>query len=195
MLFSSMIFLWIFLPVIILIYYIVPVKWKNAVLLLASLFFYFWGETTYILLLLISVTFNFVCGRILEKHRNAVWMFVCIMVNIGLLGYFKYFNLALRVVNKISGRELLALREILLPLGISFYTFQILSYVIDVYRGEIKAQRSYGKLLLYVSFFPQLIAGPIVKYKDVENQIGLRVHSRDKLTYGIRRFEWGASCC
>ena len=153
MLFSSMIFLWIFLPVIILIYYIVPVKWKNAVLLLASLFFYFWGETTYILLLLISVTFNFVCGRILEKHRNAVWMFVCIMVNIGLLGYFKYFNLALRVVNKISGRELLALREILLPLGISFYTFQILSYVIDVYRGEIKAQRSYGKLLLYVSFF------------------------------------------
>lgn len=191
MLFSSMIFLWIFLPVIILIYYIVPVKWKNAVLLLASLFFYFWGETTYILLLLISVTFNFVCGWILEKHRNAVWMFVCIMVNIGLLGYFKYFNLALRVVNKISGRELLALREILLPLGISFYTFQILSYVIDVYRGEIKAQRSYGKLLLYVSFFPQLIAGPIVKYKDVENQIGLRVHSRDKLTYGIRRFIYG----
>ncbi len=191
MLFSSMIFLWIFLPLILLFYYIVPNHWKNAVLLLASLIFYSWGEPKYVLLMIFSVTYNYFCGLLLEKHRKWFLLAVCVLVNLGVLGYFKYFNLAVRVLNMACGQERLGFREIVLPLGISFYTFQILSYVIDVYRGEIKAQKHYGRLMLYVAFFPQLIAGPIVKYKDIEHQMGRRVHSDEKTFYGIRRFVYG----
>ncbi len=191
MLFSSMIFLWIFLPLVMLLYRIVPKPWKNGVLLFASLIFYSWGEPKYVLLLIFSVTCNYFFGRILEEHRHWLLLAACVLVNLGMLGYFKYFNLSVRVLNMLCGREVLGFREIVLPLGISFYTFQILSYVIDVYRGEIKAQKHYGRLMLYVSFFPQLIAGPIVKYKDIADQIGGREHSEEKIFYGIRRFIYG----
>ena len=189
-----MIFLWIFLPAVLITYYLCPQKFRNILLVLFSLLFYAWGEPKYIVLMLVSVTINYVSGILLEDYpaRKKQVLTACITANLLLLGYFKYFNFAVDTANKIldvfhSG-EAFPAREIALPIGISFYTFQALSYVVDVYRGEVKAQRSYLDMLLYVSFFPQLIAGPIVKYHDVEKQIHCRTVTVEKFAYGIRRF-------
>lgn len=191
-----MTFLWIFLPAVLVTYFICPERFRNLLLVLFSLFFYAWGEPKYILLMLLSVTVNYVSGILLEKYpgRKKLVLFTCVAVNLFLLGYFKYFNFAAETWNRIltvfhsAGAP--AAKEIALPIGISFYTFQALSYVGDVYRGEVKAQKNYLHMLLYISFFPQLIAGPIVKYHDVEQQINCRRITPDKFAYGIRRF-----CC
>ena len=196
MVFSSMVFLWIFLPAILAAYFICPGKGRNLLLVLFSLVFYAWGEPVYILLMLFSVIINFVSGICLERFpdRKKIILAVCILANLSLLGYFKYFNFAVRLINRLfsaAGISLLSAREIALPVGISFYTFQALSYVIDVYRGEVKSQRNFLHMLLYISFFPQLIAGPIVKYHDIEEQISSRVVTADKFASGVCRFICG----
>ena len=194
MLFSSLVFVWLFLPAVFLLYKIMPgIGAKNALLLLASLLFYGWGEPTYIILMLASVTINWLSGLAvngLKKGRGAA-LAVSVAVNLGLLGYFKYFDFLASAVNALTGGGTIALRDIALPLGISFYTFQALSYVIDLYRGEIKVQKNWFTLTLYVSFFPQLIAGPIVRYADVETALRSRTQTVDEITYGIRRFLYG----
>ncbi|WP_373216497.1 MBOAT family protein [Ruminococcus sp. 5_1_39BFAA] len=196
MVFSSMIFLWIFLPAVLITYFICPQRFRNLLLVLFSLLFYAWGEPKYIILMLISVTINYVSGILLEKYPEGkkLVFITCVAANLLLLGYFKYFNFAADTWNKIltmfHSTSTFTPKEIALPIGISFYTFQALSYVADVYRGEVKAQKNYLHMLLYISFFPQLIAGPIVKYHDVEQQINFRSITLDKFTCGVRRF-----CC
>lgn len=191
MLFSSMFFMWIFLPITLIIYWISPKKAKNYILLIASLIFYAWGEPLYIFLMLFVVLVDFILAYQIEKKRSKLLLILSVCFNIGILGYFKYLNFFVFNINRILPEPLLSVKEIALPLGISFYIFQSLSYVIDVYRGDCKAQKNFSKLLLYISFFPQLIAGPIVKYHDIENQIENRICSIDKTAYGIRRFIFG----
>lgn len=191
MLFSSMLFLWGFLPLLLILYFVAPQKVKNWILLLASLVFYAWGEPKYIILMLLMVLVNYLFARLIHWKNNKWFLVLCIVVNLGLLGYFKYFNFAVQTINRLAGTGILETRDIALPLGISFYTFQVLSYVIDVYRKEINVQKNFFKLLLYVSFFPQLIAGPIVRYKDIEEQIDHRTVTEEKLAYGVKRFIYG----
>lgn len=191
MLFSSMFFMWIFLPITLIIYWISPKKAKNYILLIASLIFYAWGEPLYIFLMLFVVLVDFILAYQIEKKRSKLLLILSVCFNIGILGYFKYLNFFVFNINRILPEPLLSVKEIALPLGISFYIFQSLSYVIDVYRSDCKAQKNFSKLLLYISFFPQLIAGPIVKYHDIENQIENRICSIDKTAYGIRRFIFG----
>lgn len=195
MVFSSMIFLWIFLPLVLLIYYVSPQKFRNGVLIFFSLLFYTWGEPRYILLMLFSVTMNYVGGIFIEKYpvKRGRILGVTVTGNLLLLGYFKYFNFILELVRNLffQGEEHIAFPEIALPIGISFYTFQALSYIIDVYRGETEAQHNYGNMLLYISFFPQLVAGPIVKYQDMNRQILKRTVTFEKFAAGVMRFTWG----
>lgn len=193
MVFSSMIFLWLFLPIVLVLYFISNNKFKNIILLISSLIFYAWGEPKYIILMIISVLINYVYGILIDKYRkyDKKILFLAIITNLGLLGYFKYFNFFSSNINKVFGREMLELKEIILPIGISFYTFQILSYVIDLYRKEIKVQKNILNLALYVSFFPQLIAGPIVKYKDVEEEINERSVNLELFASGVRKFVYG----
>lgn len=141
--------------------------------------------------MLFVVLVDFILAYQIEKKRSKLLLILSVCFNIGILGYFKYLNFFVFNINRILPEPLLSVKEIALPLGISFYIFQSLSYVIDVYRGDCKAQKNFSKLLLYISFFPQLIAGPIVKYHDIENQIENRICSIDKTAYGIRRFIFG----
>ena len=196
MLFSSLVFIQYFLPIVAILYFAVRnLKVKNGVLLAGSIFFYAWGEPKYVILMLISIGINYVFGLWMEKYEGKSlrrWLLaLCVLINLGLLGYFKYFNFFFRILSAVAGREILAPREIALPIGISFYTFQALSYVLDVYRGQNRAQKNPWYLALYISFFPQLIAGPIVKYHDIEEQIGKRTVSLQKAAYGIKRFTYG----
>lgn len=196
MLFSSLVFIWFFLPAVFFLYHMTPWKsGKNLVLLAASLLFYAWGEPKYILLMLFSIAVNYLFGMALGKTEARSWrkglLFFCIAVNLGLLGYFKYFNFFIELVNLALISRQIAFRDISLPIGISFYTFQALSYVMDVYRGDISVQKNPLYLALYISFFPQLIAGPIVKYHDIEAQIEIRTATLDKQAYGIKRFSYG----
>ncbi len=167
---------------------------ENFVLLSASLIFYAWGEPFYIFLLLFSVLMNYVFGRLLEAERPRFrkWILACgVLSNLGLLAFFKYFNFFAGYINRFLGQDAVPLSEFTLPLGISFYTFQAMSYVIDVYRKEVTAQRNFFSLLLYISLFPQLVAGPIVKYKDIEEQIKYRTKTDAKRAYGVKRFIYG----
>ena len=192
MVFSSPVFLWIFLPVIFIAYHIVPGRAKNILLLIGSLVFYAWGEPRYILLMLFSIGINYFLGLLMEKFskRKKLILILDILINLALLGYFKYFNFLTGILSSLFGAVIPA-REIALPIGISFYTFQILSYIIDLYRGQYKAQRNIINLALYISFFPQLIAGPIVKYRDIDEQLSSRVCTGEKTAEGIRRFIYG----
>ena len=194
MLFSSVPFLFYFLPAALLIYFAAPRQLKNAVLLLASLFFYAWGEPKYMLLMLVSIVQGYGFGLLIEKHRgqkaSKVFLTLSILVSLGLLGYFKYADFFLSSVNAVTGLSL-PLLKLSLPIGISFYTFQVLSYVIDVYRGETAAQRNFIDLTAYVSLFPQLIAGPIVRYSDVAAELKSRTHSVSAAAEGVRRFTVG----
>ena len=196
MLFSSIPFLYYFLPIVLLIYLITPKMLKNTVLLLSSLFFYGWGEIRYVALMLAVIGLGYLFGLLIEKNRgNGLdkWFVVLsVTTDILILGYFKYADFFLNNVNKMTGMSL-PLLKIALPIGISFFTFQILSYTIDVYRGDVKAQKNPFTLAAYVSMFPQLIAGPIVRYADVEVQLKSRTHSIEQIAEGIRRFVIGLS--
>ena len=198
MVFSSLTFICIFLPVVFLLYYIVPsIHLKNALLIIASLLFYAYGEPVYVVLMVISTVLNYIFGLLLkgdgEKTVGRKFiLFLAVIVNLGLLGVFKYADMAVSTVNQLAHMGL-KLPGLDLPIGISFYTFQAMSYVIDVYRGQTKAQKNYFKVLLYISFFPQLIAGPIVKYHDIEEQISGRKPTTEQVGFGMRRFILGLS--
>ncbi len=210
MLFSSITFLWFFLPLVFLVHLVLPKKLKNVFLLIASFLFYSWGEPVYILLMLTSIVVNYVFALCIQGSRNRynsegaedggtklfrerLFLVLAILFNIGLLWYFKYYQTFSVGVNALFRIEVLPIKEIVLPLGISFYTFQILSYVIDVYRRECKVQHNLIHFALYVSFFPQLVAGPIVKYKDIARQIESRKLNETHIAYGIKRFIYGLS--
>ncbi len=194
MLFSSIPFLYYFLPCVLLLYFLTPKKLKNSVLLLSSLVFYAWGEPIYVLLMIFSVVSGYILGLLIEKFREKrlgkVFLIVSVVISLGLLGYFKYADFFIANFNAVFGLSVPLLR-IALPIGISFYTFQLLSYTIDVYRGTVAAQRNFITLAAYIALFPQLIAGPIVRYADVAAQLTSRTHSFDKIALGIRRFVLG----
>ena len=194
MLFSSIPFLYYFLPCVLLLYFLAPKKLKNAVLLLSSLVFYAWGEPIYVLLMISSVVSGYILGLLIEKFRakplGSVFLIASVVISLGLLVYFKYADFFIANFNAVFGLSVPLLR-IALPIGISFYTFQLLSYTIDVYRGTVAAQRNFITLAAYIALFPQLIAGPIVRYADVAAQLTSRTHSFDKIALGIRRFVLG----
>ena len=192
MVFSSLEFICVFLPVVFLIYCILPgIRLKNALLIVASLLFYTYGEPRYVLLMIFSAAFNYVSARVMMALHQKKWvLFANVVVNLGLLAFFKYTAFFIDTWNQIFGTQL-KVWEIELPIGISFFTFQALSYVVDVYRRTVPVQKSFWKVLLYISFFPQLIAGPIVKYKDINEQIKSRIVTSEKLAEGIRRFIYG----
>ena len=175
MLFSSITFLFVFLPVVLAVYFLVPYRFKNLVMLIASLFFYAWGEPVYVILMILSICLNYVCGLDIaeksedqKKKRNS--LIFAVVFNLLILGFFKYYGFLMESVNAVFPFEI-PYRELPLPIGISFYTFQALSYIIDVYRGEVKPQKKLLYFALYISMFPQLIAGPIVRYVDIEEQL------------------------
>jgi len=192
MVFSSMTFLWIFLPIVLIGNWIIPKKISNVFLLIFSLLFYAWGESIYILLMLVSIFINWIFGLLIERYKAKKFLLaIDIAINLGILGCFKYANMLVQTVNRIAGSDVLSHMNIALPIGISFFTFQAISYIVDLYRGHYKAQKNILNLALYISFFPQLIAGPIVKYKDIDDQIENRTMSVEKTAEGIRRFIYG----
>lgn len=197
MLFSSLTFVWFFLPALALIYYLAPGrKLKNAVLLIASLLFYSWGEPRYVALVLLSILFNYLFGLAIgraggRKGLRRAALAVCVGANLCLLGYFKYFNFFLELAYTVLGKEGFTPRNIALPIGISFYTFQAVSYIADIYRGVKPVQKNIFRLALYISLFPQILSGPIVKYNELEPQIEGRRESISMHAYGIRRFVYG----
>lgn len=197
MLFSSVSFLYYFLPIVLIIYFAVPTKLKNAVLFISSLVFYGWGEPKFLIFMLISITQGFVAAKLIEKYRKKekaarAVLIISAVLSLGLLGYCKYADFFIKNFNAVTGLSVPFLK-IALPIGISFYTFQILSYVIDVYRGDVKAQKSFISLGAYVAMFPQLIAGPIVRYSDIAKQLESRTHTLNGTAYGILRFCIGLS--
>ena len=194
MLFSSITFLYYFLPCVLVLYFLVPRQFKNFILLISSLFFYAWGEPKLVFLMMITILVGYVLGILTEKHckYKKVYLVFAILFSLGTLGYFKYADFFITNFNATTGLSVPLLR-IALPIGISFYTFQILSYNIDVYWGNVKAQKNILHLATYITMFPQLIAGPIVRYKDVALQLENRTHSIDKIGLGVRRFILGLS--
>ena len=192
MLFSSIVFLFTFLPAVVILYYLVPVRFRNVILLLASLVFYAWGEPVYLFLMLLSILFNYFSGldiaRNLQDKRAAKRSLVFnLIINLAVLGFFKYEGFVLDTLNGILPVHI-SYHALPLPIGISFYTFQILSYIIDVYRGNVKVQTNLPNFALYVTMFPQLIAGPIVQYADVDEQLASREVSRTKFGEGSMYF-------
>lgn len=190
MLFTSISFLYYFLPIVIILYFIVPKKFKNFILFLSSIFFYFCGEPIYTFLMIGEIFIAYVGARYLEKHRKKSILVSLLAIHIGALGLFKYSDFTINNINQIFGSKI-PLLKLALPIGISFYTFQIISYVVDVYRGKVKAQKSFLKLATYVSLFPQLIAGPIVRYETIEKELDNRTSNFENFAYGVRRFVVG----
>ena len=191
MLFSSIPFLYYFLPAVWIVYFLVPDRWKNAVLLLSSLVFYGWGEPKLLLLMVFTIVLFYLCGLAIgsaeRKQRKKFWLAVSIVISVTLLGLFKYADFFISSVNAVTGLSL-PLLKLALPVGISFYTFQCLSYTIDVYRGQVPPQKNPISFGAYVALFPQLIAGPIVRYVDVARELEHRTHSWNDLALGLRRF-------
>ena len=194
MVFSSIPFLYFFLPAVLLCYVIAPRKIKNLVLLVFSLLFYWWGEPKYALVMVFTITFCYFAGIIIEKRRNdpkgKLLLTVSVAVPLGLLALFKYADFLLGSINSLTGADI-PLLGLALPIGISFYTFQALSYLVDVYRGDVPAQRNFISLATYITLFPQLIAGPIVRYTTVAEDLSQRTHSLERVSSGIRRFTVG----
>ena len=195
MLFSSIPFLYYFLPAVIFLYFIVPFKLKNLILMLVSLFFYAWGEPIYVFLMVGVSLIGYVFGFLIDKYRenkglSKLFMFISLIGSFSILAIFKYADFFIENVNTIFNSNI-ALLKLALPIGISFYTFQIASYTIDLYWGNIKLQKSFVKFMTYVSMFPQLIAGPIVRYSDIEKEIDDRKITREDISYGVRRFTLG----
>ena len=194
MLFSSIPFLYYFLPGVLILYFIAPKKLKNTVLMLSSLVFYGWGEPKYVFLMMASIVIGYVAGVLIEafsqKKLSKVALWASVLINLGFLGYFKYSDFFIENFNMMTGLSVPLLR-VALPIGISFYTFQILSYTVDVYRGNVPAQKNIINLAAYITMFPQLIAGPIVRYSDIEKNLTERTHSVESFATGIRRFILG----
>ncbi|MCD8156730.1 MAG: MBOAT family protein [Clostridiales bacterium] len=192
MLFSSITFLFYFLPVTLLLYYLLPSKCRNILLLVASLIFYAWGEPVYIILMLLSIAFNYVGGLDIaqksgDRRLARRSLALSLAVNLALLGVFKYFTFFTDTLSRVLPFDLPSV-ELPLPIGISFYTFQAISYLIDVYRGNAEVQKNPIHFALYISMFPQLIAGPIVRYSEIENQLQRRKLSLEQFGYGARLF-------
>ena len=194
MVFSSLLFLFYFLPAVILIYFIIPGKFKNFWLLVASLFFYAWGEPVYALLMIAVILLNYFHGLLIQRLKNSgrlktarFALVLCVALNLGALGFFKYADFIIRNINHIPGISI-PLVGVALPIGVSFFTFQALSYTIDVYRGDVNAQNNLVAFGTFVALFPQLIAGPIIQYKTIDQQLIHREHSFDKFGDGVRRF-------
>ena len=195
MLFSSIPFLYWFLPCVVLLYFAAPRRLKNTVLLLSSLFFYGWGEPVYVLWMLLAIVMAYLSGLMIERFRSTLrlaraFLVLSVSFSLAMLGYFKYADFFIRNFNAVTGLSVPLLR-MALPIGISFYTFQILSYTVDVYRGAVFAQKNFIDLAAYVALFPQLIAGPIVRYADVAAQLKERRHTPEKTALGMRRFLLG----
>ncbi len=195
MVFSSILFLFKFLPIAFLIYYVTPKKLKNLVILIASLLFYAWGEPKYIVIMFASIFVDFIVGVMIEKNRDKkavtkIWLGVSICFNLGMLMFFKYTNFFIENFNAVVGSEIEHL-AITLPLGISFYTFQTMSYSIDVYKNKVKAERNIINFGAFVCLFPQLIAGPIVKYTDISTELKSRSMNLSQIEDGIRLFIMG----
>ncbi|MBQ7726801.1 MAG: MBOAT family protein, partial [Clostridia bacterium] len=195
MVFSSTVFLFLFLPFTAAVYFLLPARFRNFFLFAASLLFYAWGEPRYIFIMLFSTVFDYANGLLLERWddrpcRRQVILILSVVVNIGLLCFFKYTDFAIQTFNDLSGFSVAAL-GIALPVGISFYTFQTLSYTIDVYRRQVKAQHNLIDFGMYISMFPQLIAGPIVRYIDNESQLKNREYRATQAADGIFRFTAG----
>ena len=195
MVFSSLTFLFIFLPITILLYYVVPVRFRNLMILVASLLFYSWGEPVYIILLLLSVVFNYLCGLDIDEYYKSRALakrklIFAVVVNVAILVFFKYYGFLIETINGIFSVSI-PVRVLPLPIGISFFTFQALSYLTDIYRGKVVAQRKFINFALYLSMFPQLIAGPIVRYADIEDQLEHREHSSEKFSSGCVLFITG----
>ena len=196
MVFSSLIFLVIFLPITLLVYYIAPTKLRNLWLLIVSLIFYSWGEPVYILLMLFSILLNYVSGLAIsgvaeeKTGLRKLFLVISVAINVGLLFVFKYADFTIGTYNFIFGKNV-HLLHIALPIGISFYTFQAMSYVIDVYRKKVQGNKNIINFATYITMFPQLIAGPIVRYKTVEKQLRDRKCTVDDFYQGIIRFTIG----
>jgi alginate O-acetyltransferase complex protein AlgI len=195
MLFSSLLFLFVFLPAVLALYYISPWRIKNLILFISSLIFYAWGEPVYIIIMLLSTITDYSFGLLLSRPKlNAVqrkWIVVCsVIVNLGLLSYFKYADFLIMNVNELLGTHI-PLTDLPLPIGISFYTFQSMSYIIDVYRGTAKAQRNWIDFGTFVALFPQLVAGPIIQYNTIAEQLRERSMNMEKFAEGVRRFTIG----
>ena len=194
MIFSSIPFLYYFLPAVLAVYFLTPRRGKNAVLLLSSLFFYGWGEPKLLWLMVFTIAVFYLCGLAIgrsETHKKA-WLILSIAVGVGLLGLFKYADFFITSLNAATGLSL-PLLKLALPVGISFYTFQCLSYTVDVYRGAVPPQKNPISFGAYVALFPQLIAGPIVRYADVARELAERTHSWENVGLGLRRFVIGLS--
>ena len=197
MLFSSLVFLWFFLPAAVFLYYLAPGRnAKNIVLFAASLIFYGWGGPRYLLLVLLTALLCYAAGLCIDAagERTALKKLsvgVFVLITLGILGYFKYYNFFAATAGRLAGKELFPLRDIVLPLGISFYTFQAISYVVDVYRGKSPAQKNMFHMALYLFLFPQILSGPIIKYHQVAGQLTNRNETISIQFYGIKRFVYG----
>lgn len=196
MLFSSIPFLYYFLPCVLLLYAITPKKLKNLTLLISSLVFYAWGEPRLVVLMLITVSAGYVFGLLTDLTQRVIlrrlYLILSLVIELGFLVYYKYVDFFIDNFNAVTGLGL-PLLKVTLPIGISFYTFQIVSYNIDVYRGNVPAQRNPINLAAYIALFPQLIAGPIVRYSDIEKELRYRTHSFEKIAEGVKRFVLGLS--
>ena len=194
MVFSSLTFLMLFLPSVLLIYFAVPRQGKNAVLFIFSLLFYAWGEPIYVGLMIFSTVLDYTCGWLVEKYRGTskqkIGLLISVFTNLSLLFFFKYTDFFIGTINTVFGTDI-AMLNLPLPIGISFYTFQTMSYTIDVYRGDAKVQKNILSFGAYVSLFTQLIAGPIVRYQDIADQLNERTHSFDRFGDGVKRFVTG----
>ena len=194
MVFSSAVFLLVFLPIVFVCNCLIKKEYSNYLLLVSSLIFYAWGEPYLVLLMIASIIVNWAIGLMLTRTQNVVKKLILtvgIVCDLGILGYYKYAGFLAETVNGLAGKEILPVIEIALPIGISFFTFQAISYVIDVYRGETDASRNIVNVALYISFFPQLIAGPIVKYRDINKQIENRTVKWYDVSDGFKRFIYG----
>lgn len=200
MVFSSIPFLFFFLPGVLLLYWLAGNKRRNLLLLLASLLFYAWGEGVYLLLMLTSISMNYICGRLIHAYHSRpsgrFFLILAVVLNLGLLGYYKYAQFLTENINQLLAvfeMEQIDLNPIRLPIGISFFTFQALSYIIDVYRQKNEPQKNFINLGLYIALFPQLIAGPIVRYNDIARQLVERQVTRENFAIGVQRFFFGMS--
>ena len=192
MVFSSIVFLYIFLPIMLIIYFIVPNKFKNAVMIAASLIFFAWGEIRYIFIMLLLAVMDYICGKKINqywenKKKKRLFLFIDVSVNLLILFFFKYADFIIGNINNITHLNI-PLLHIPLPIGVSFNTFQSLSYIIDVYRGTVKYEKSFYNYLAYTTLFPQIIAGPIVRYENVDEELENKKISIDNFTVGIKRF-------